>query len=290
MTKTIGRILRLPMYIQRWVRYLLRLILVNTLPDVHPKFGPYYKSAIVALMKVSKQRGARKNYTVGAILGALQAKNCGHNNITLIEFGVATGGGFKSLIMVANAIRSEMNMNVKVVGFDNRSGLPEPVDFRDHPEIWKPEQFAMALKYDEIDAVAKKNQAELIIGDISETLVNYSITNSALAFASIDVDYYSSTVPITRWLGSLSSDELLPASVLYFDDVLNNWTYSSAAGEALAIDEFNSRSESRKIELKHRNLKLYALHDFQNHFRTGKKSPKIQLELFVKEIESFYEF
>ena len=285
----IFKMFRYPSYLMGYIRYFFRSIYVQILPDIHPKFGPHYKKAIVALLKVSR-RNWKKNYTIGAILGALQAKNCGYNDITLIEFGVSTGGGFKSLMMVANEIRKEMNMKVRVVGFDNRSGLPKPLDFRDHPEIWNQSQFAMGLNYEDIDAYTKRNNGEIIIGDISETLPKFSLDNSVLAFASIDVDFYSSTKPITSWLSALSSEALLPASVLYFDDVINNWTFSSATGEALAIEEFNRDSNSRFIELKYPDLKLFALHDFKNRFRIGEKSPQVQLELIVKDIESYYTF
>ena len=239
------RILRVPSYLKKYTRYLLRLIYVHNLPSVHPKFGRHYKHAMSALVKCSRKRGAKKSYTIEAILGALQAKNCGCNNITFIEFGVASGNGFRSLMIVANVIRNELNMNVKVLGFDNRTGLPVPKDFRDHPEVWNAKQFAMDQNYEAIDACAKRNKGELVIGDIAETLPKYSFGDSeVLAFASIDVDYYSSTKPITNWLATLPSKNLLPASVLYFDDVFNNWMYSQAAGEELAINEFNKKHES----------------------------------------------
>jgi hypothetical protein len=124
--------------------------------------------------------------------------------------------------------------------------------------------------------------------DVNDTLKKFNLKNSVLAFASIDVDFYSSTKPIMKWLSDIESSKLLPASVLYFDDVLNNWTYSEYAGESLAINEFNDKSELRKIELKNNILKLYALHDFNNQFRKGVKEPKVHLELFVNIFESFY--
>ena len=290
MKSIVRKCYRVPSKLIGSLYYLIKLLYVHNLPKSHPKFGPHFKQALLAIMKVSRKRGARKNYTIGTILGALQAKNCGCEKITLTEFGVATGGGFRALMLVANAIRDELNMDVRVVGFDNRTGLPEPKDYRDHPEIWKVSQFAMASNYESIDADAQKNGSELIIGDIAETIRKFDIEDSVLAFASIDVDYYSSTKPITEWLGSLHSNHLLPATVLYFDDVLYNWTYSQGTGEALAIEEFNEQSNERRIELKHRNLRLYALHDFNNPFRQGVKAPTVQLELFVKDLERFYVF
>jgi hypothetical protein len=251
-------------------------------------YGHDYKQALLALLSANLHKDMRKDYAIGAILGALQAKYCGYNKITLIEFGVAKGIGFKTLMNVADAIRKKMAINVKVIGFDNRSGLPKPKGYRDHPEVWKTSQYEMGTYYDSIEKIAKNMGGELVIGDVKDTLKDFNLGENLLAFASIDVDYYSSTKPITEWLMNLRADHLLPSTVLYFDDVLSLWTYSSFAGESLAITEFNEISKAKKIELKDKNLKLYALHNFENPYRTGEKTPMVQLHLFISNLEKYY--
>ena len=94
--------------------------------------------------------------------------------------------------------------------------------------------------------------------------------------------------PITEWLKNVDSSFLLPASVLYFDDIISMWTYSKFAGESLAIQEFNNESISRKIELKYPSIKLFALHDFENVYRTGESSPLVKLVLFAHDLDRFY--
>lgn len=273
----------------RIIKYIYLKIRVFFIPFNHPKFGPYYKEALNAILRSRTMRGVgRRSYVIGSILGALQAKNCGYTEITLIEFGVATGTGFSALMKIAEAIKIEMKMDVKVIGFDNKTGLPEPKGYRDHPEIWKASQFVSGPNFKIIEDEAKKKEHDLVIGDINNTLKHFKIEKKIIAFAAIDVDYFSSTLPITEYFKGLDSNSLLPATVLYFDDVLNVWTYSSFTGEELAIRLFNDTTQNRKIELKDRNLKLYALHDFKNVFRTGQKPPKFPLSIFVKKLNEFY--
>jgi len=270
----------------RFVVISLNYIRVISLPT--KIYGSDYKQALKAILRTNLYKEMRKEYAIGAILGGLQAKYCGYKNITLIEFGVAKGIGFKALINIASVIHKEMKMNVKIIGFDNRNGLPSPKDFRDHPEIWEASQFSMGSYYDDIEKIAKENGGELVIGDVQDTLKKFDLGENVLAFASIDVDYYSSTKPITNWLMNLSAKSLLPASVLYFDDVLEVWTYSAFSGESLAIKEFNDNSKKKKIELKDQKLKLYALHNYENPYRTGEKIPLTKLNLFLPSLEKYY--
>ncbi|MFG1592799.1 hypothetical protein [Halobacteriovorax sp. CON-3] len=264
------------------------------LPKNHIKFGPHYKAAISTIIFGCAKRNIRKHYLIGSVIGALQAKNIGKNDIALFEFGVASGGGYRVLLDIAELINKYLKMNVRVIGFDNRDGLPEPKDFRDHPEIWTKNQFAMgAIRYEELDNEAKNRNGELIIGDIANTLKNYCPKNkkgepTTIAFCSIDVDYYSSTTPILEWFKYLDVNYLLPAIPVYFDDVLNNWCYSSKTGEELAINEFNQNNEIRHIELKDRNTKLYALHCLDHPIRNINELNYVGLEIFVKDLKSYY--
>jgi hypothetical protein len=260
----------------------------NYNPD---KFGRWWRVAVDCLWAGARSPTVRANYLCGSIIGALQAKKLGLRKIYLIEFGVATGGGFRSLVAVGDLIRSHFDIGVEVVGFDNRDGLPAITDYRDHPEIWSSTQFAMDDLFDGLDDFAKANGARLIIGDIADTLpaflrdMNASEGNgAALAFCSIDVDLYSSTVPITAFLEQVEASRLLPATVLYVDDVFVNWTYSRFAGEGLAIDEFNNRNDRRKIELKHKGHKLFALHAFDHEARREVGRVKEPFEIYYKDL------
>lgn len=275
-------------FIKQYFKKLWIKVKIIKTPDNHPKFGPDYKSALRVILRASGSTYPNRFYTIGSVLGALQAKNCGINNISLIEFGVANGKGIKSLLEVASLIKEEMKMSVKVIGFDNRDGLPSPIDYRDHPEIWSKEEFSMAENYEKLDNYIHSSGGKLIIGDVADTLPKFNLDNEVLAFASIDVDYYSSTKPIMSWLHKINTKNTLPASVLYFDDIHNVWTYSKYCGEELAIRDFNQHSDLRKIELKSKELKLYAMHNFCHPIRTGNQKPKVKLTLFVDRLNSFF--
>ena len=269
-------------------KYFIRWLKIILLPDKYSSNGSFYKTAMKIILNASKLENSRQSYIVGSVLAALQAKNCGLRKITLIEFGVAKGEGLKLLIELASLIRNNMDLDVSVIGFDNRTGLPEPLDYRDHPEIWSKKQFSMGDDFKELDDHIRTSNAKLIIGDVAETLSEFKLNDNILAFASIDVDYYSSTKPIMNWIKNLKPSNTLPASVLYFDDVYNLWTYSNFTGEALAIREFNMECDEMKIEIKHERLKLFALHNFSHPIRLGDKKTIINLELFIDRMNKFY--
>lgn len=257
-------------------------------PQNHSRFGPYYRNSLRAVVESSRFPGAKASYVVGVVLAALQSKQVGLNRICLIEFGVAKGIGFRCLLNVAENIRKFMDLEVDVIGFDKRDGLPDPKGYRDHPEIWVRGQFCMAPVFESLDSYVRKHQGSLIIGDVADSLQQFQIPSEALAFISVDVDYYSSTKPILDWLSTLSEKEILPASVVYFDDVITSWTFSSWAGEELAIREFNAANHDLKIELKNRDLRLYALHNLRHPVRLGLERPVHKLELYLDNFLRFF--
>jgi hypothetical protein len=90
--------------------------------------------------------------------------------------------------------------------------------------------------------------AELIIGDIAETVPKFLATLSPdqpLGFTAIDVDLYSSAVSALRAFMSCPAN-YLPATILYLDDIDHICT-NAWAGELLAVSEFNAEMELRKI-------------------------------------------
>jgi hypothetical protein len=189
----------------------------------------------------------RANYAYGMLRAADLARFLGKKAATVCEFGVATGDGLVNMIELAELIRAETGVELRVVGLDTGAGLPGIGDYRDHPEIWSAGDFPMT----NTDALMKRiaGRAELIFGDIKDTVGGFaaSLTEDApLGFVSIDVDIYSGTKSALQAL--LGRPELYtPAISLYCDDVrfffANKW-----CGELLAIEEFNQTNALRKID------------------------------------------
>jgi hypothetical protein len=190
---------------------------------------------------------SRPNYAYGMLRAADLARFMGKKAVTVCEFGVATGDGLMNMVKLAHVIREETGIGVRVVGLDTGEGLPPIGDYRDHPELWSPGDFAMSNKEELRKRVA--GSAELIFGDIRDTVDGFveSLDESApLGFVSIDVDIYSGAKSAFRAL--LGRPELYtPAISVYCDDVrfffANRW-----CGELLAIEEFNQENSMRKID------------------------------------------
>jgi hypothetical protein len=93
---------------------------------------------------------------------------------------------------------------------------------------------------------ARLRNAHLHLGLVRDTITKFLSSNPPpVAFASFDLDYYSSTVDA---FALLTADEarLLPRVHCYFDDIMG-FTCSEFLGERLAINEFNERQPTRKI-------------------------------------------
>lgn len=88
-------------------------------------------------------------------------------------------------------------------------------------------------------------RATLVVGDIKETTADFFAKFSAAPVGCmlVDVDYYSSTVPILNFLDH-SDEHFLPRINMYFDDVHPEYEFS---GENLAIKEFNVNHGHIKI-------------------------------------------
>jgi hypothetical protein len=190
---------------------------------------------------------SRANYAYGMLRAADLAKFLGKRAVTVCEFGVATGNGLSNMVDLASMIEAETDIAIRVVGLDTGEGLPEVTDYRDHPELWSPGDFAMTNK----DELRRRmgGRAELIFGDIKDTVdgfVDSLVEAAPLGFIAVDVDIYSGAKSAFRSL--LGRPELYtPAVSVYCDDVsfffANRW-----CGELLAIEEFNRENELRKID------------------------------------------
>lgn len=167
------------------------------------------------------------HYALGMTYGVLQARALGIRSLDLYEFGVANGNGLTALINMARKMSALSGVNFRVFGFDSGAGMPAPVDYRDHPELFFEGQYPMPSQAAIKAHIAKNNEtpgvhAELVLGDIRETVPafirNRLTSESPIGFASIDVDYYSSTIPILEMFKG-PPETLLPATPLYLDDV-----------------------------------------------------------------------
>jgi hypothetical protein len=222
----------------------------------------------------------RPNYALPLLMGAMEAVCCGHSRLTAVEMGVAKGRGLLDLCAAAAHLRAALGVDIRVVGFDNATGLPPPHDFRDHPELWDRGEFLMQ-DADELRAQLP-DFARLIIGDIADTVatVRDSLLTHPLGFMSVDVDYYSSTVSCLKLL-DFAPECYLPAIPSYFDDLEIYITNSKWSGEPLAIAEFNEAHTSRKLQRNResRIIRFYTVHVLDHPLRTGKEKPRFPLRV-----------
>ena len=221
----------------------------------------------------------RQPYAFGlneAFKGALKV---GAKEIIIIEFGVAAGAGLFNLAYIASKLSKIYGVDYQIVGFDTGKGMPDAIDYRDHPEKYRKGDFP-SLKLQE--AELPKN-TRVIYGEINETVSSFLNSNemkTKIAFVSIDVDYYSSTKDCLK-LFEIDSNFFLPSTILYLDDV-NNIDHNAYCGELLAINEFNEENKIRKIvkmtQLRNWRIfknalwidQMYFLHIFDSDFRDPK--------------------
>ncbi len=196
--------------------------------------------------KVLFDQFRRREHAFGMLAAADVAMQYGYERVSVIEFGVASGGGLINLFDVGRHVTQETGVKFDIYGFDTGEGLPLPVDYRDHPESFQTGDYPLveqSLLSECVDETVK-----LVIGDVSDTVPEFidSLDSQApLGFFTVDVDYYSSAVGCLRVLQG-DSQKYLPHFWCYFDDVsvpsANLW-----CGELLAIEEFNEKNVLRKI-------------------------------------------
>jgi len=107
----------------------------------------------------------RPHFAYGIFFAALQAKALGYYRISVYEFGVGWGGGLLEMEKIAAMVTKETSVKVEVYGFDTGSGMPESVDYRDLPHVWKPGFFHL-----DAETLQKKlTTAKLVLGNVRET-------------------------------------------------------------------------------------------------------------------------
>jgi hypothetical protein len=217
----------------------------------------------------------RPQYATSLAVGVWEAICCGYGEIAAVEMGVAGGNGLLSLCQASTFFRDTMGIDIQVYGFDNAAGLPAPVDYRDHPELWHEGQFVLR------DPAALREKlpsfAELIIGDIAETVVAFEETlrRRKLAFVAIDVDFYSSAKACFGML-EWAPECYLPVVPFYFDDMEESFVFNNWCGEELAINEFNDAHRWRKFQryTRFRIRHFFGLHVLDHKIRSGAEKPR----------------
>lgn len=222
----------------------------------------------------------RRVYALDMLQAVWQSKLAGYDQITVIELGVANGHGLRSLCDASAWYQEQFDIGISVVGFDSGQGLYSPIDYRDHPEMWDSGDYAGSEQ--RIREWLPKN-ADLIIGDVKDTIPAFvgKFTDSApLAFVSLDLDYYSSTVSCFP-LFEMPAKNYLPAMPVHVDDAHNIITYSPWTGVSLAINEFNDTHNMRKFEYKEPHWRIdnfYVFHVLDHPFRTGEIKPPHRID------------
>jgi hypothetical protein len=211
---------------------------LNMLSVLVAIFGPFRTKVAFDLI-------VRQQYAFPILFAADLAARHGIRTVTLLEFGVASGAGLLNMCEIARAATKATGVEFRVFGFDTGEGMPPARDYRDLPEVFQEGDFPM-----NVESLSKSlpQFAELVIGDISETVPSFLSKLSAdapIGFISVDVDYYSSAERVLKILTG-SSDLYLPIVATYLDDIgvpgSNPWT-----GELLAVREFNDANKLRKI-------------------------------------------
>ena len=193
--------------------------------------------------------------------------------ISALEFGVAGGNGLLELEQAAATATALSGVEVEITGFDSGTGMPASDDPRDAPWLIEPTYFAM----DEAALRTRLRSAQLVLGDVAETVPRWSASGHApIGFAAFDLDYYTSTAQALRVLEG-SPDRLLPRVLCYFDDLFG-YGFTDFTGAHAAIAEFNAAGQQRRLGKIHGlrfelppeefqrgwHEKLYVLHRFDH--------------------------
>jgi hypothetical protein len=215
----------------------------------------------------------RPHYGYCVLNAAKLAARLGHKEISVIEFGVASGNGLLNLEYHVEKVEKLTGIKINIYGFDTGEGLPALLDFRDLPYHWKSGFFNM-----DKDLLLKKlKRSKVVFGNISSTLDTFLDEYKPAPIGAIffDLDFYSSTMDAFKIFKG-ANEYFLPRMFNYFDDIIGSELelYNDFTGERLAISEFNSTHSSKKLSpayhLTHRSKverwhhQVYIYHNFKH--------------------------
>jgi hypothetical protein len=219
--------------------------------------------------KVAWDLVVRQQYAFGALEAADLAKAAGVSSVILIEVGVASGGGLMNLALIAERVSKETGIRCEVHGFDSGTGMPPPVDYRDHPDLYARGDFAMNV--DALRSILPPG-CELHLGPLPSTIPGFLDRvdpDAPSGCVALDVDYWSSTAQALE-LFKAEPEKYLPRTVVYVDDIALD-DHNSSAGATLAIAEFNAAMPRRPLEH----------HDFLEDRRIFRRPAWIRQTMFL---------
>ena len=205
--------------------------------------------------KINYDLVPRQPYAFGLSEAFRLAKEEQIDKVIIIEFGVASGAGLFNLAYISNKLSKIYNIDYEVLGFDTGKGMPEPIDYRDHPEHYMTGDFPSI----NLENAKLPKKTKIYYGDIEDTVKNileHLNKNVKIGFVSIDVDYYSSTKKCLE-IFNYNESNFFSTTPVYFDDV-QNIDDNIYCGELLAIEEFNKINENRKLS-KMNNLRYLRI-------------------------------
>ncbi|MBL0130832.1 MAG: hypothetical protein IPP43_06670 [Chitinophagaceae bacterium] len=183
------------------------------------------------------------HYAFGVYEAAARAKALGTSEITVIEFGVANGRGLMAMALYAGKVEKHFGIKIQVLGFDSGEGMPVTKGYKDHPELYATGDFPLQNR-EKLLSILPGNTKLIFLDLIHNNWTDH--IKSPVAFMSVDLDYYSSTIAILNYSAQLKSELFLPNTLIYFDDILLP-NHNPFQGELLAIEEFNAANPLRKI-------------------------------------------
>ncbi|MET4126892.1 hypothetical protein [Roseovarius sp. MBR-6] len=193
----------------------------------------------------------RPHYAWCMLNAARLAKRLGHDRISAIEFGVAGGNGLAYMCEFAREVECVTGVGIDCYGFDTGTGMPAPEGPFDLPYWFAAQQYRM----DQPALRLRVPQAQLVIGDIRETIAGFLDTHRPAPIGVMfnDTDYYSSTRESLRIFEQAAEkpEHFLPRLFMYFDDVLGSELemYGTHNGQLRAISEWNATQEGVRIHL-----------------------------------------
>ncbi len=205
---------------------------------------------------------SRPQYVWGMLQGAALARVLGIREMCALEFGVASGAGLLAMERIAEhcEILTGPGTSMAIFGFDTGTGFPKPQDYRDLPYRWS-EGF---YPCDKEVLAGRLQRAQVHYGLVGETLLSFVRGNPPpVAFVGVDVCFYSSALQALR-LFDAEDRLLLPRMPCSFRGSIGK-EFCEYIGEPLAISEFNSRHEDRKL-CQTRGLRYFVPSEFDGHW------------------------